>query len=64
MISLSLIDVAPIPSGGTTLSILLIVVALILLVFSALALVLGFYLLARKRKGSATEAPPIAPIQS
>lgn len=67
MTSLFLIDVAPVPSGGTALSILLVIVALILLFFSALALGLGFYLLARHKKArsaAATQARPVAPIQT
>ena len=66
MTPLLLIDVAPIPSGGTALSILLVIVALILLAFSVLALGLGFYLLARNRKArNAPETPaPIQPTQT
>jgi hypothetical protein len=66
MTLLFIIDVAPIPSGGTALSILLVIVALILLFFSALALGLGLYLLARNRKArnaAATPAHPVAPTQ-
>jgi len=56
MICLPLIDVAPDPSGASAVLVLLVIVALILLVFSVAALIIGFYLMSRTTKAQAVVA--------
>ena len=53
MIPTLLIDVAPVPSGGAVVFVLLVVVALILLGFSAAALIIGFCLMNRRKNAQA-----------
>lgn len=55
MTPLLLLDVAPIPSGGTALSILLVIVAIIVSVFSIVALIIGFVLMSRRKQATATQ---------
>ncbi len=59
-----LLDVAPIPSGGTALSILLVIVALIVLFFSIVALIIGFVLMSRRKQAIATQTNPALTTQA